>query len=43
LQHLKDRFDNAFGVRQHVVVPKADDAPTLPLQEGCATLIRFIV
>src|SRR5207302_3165131 len=43
LQRPQDCFDNAFGVRQHVVVPKPDDAPTLLVEDLCSVNVCFAI
>ena len=43
LQHPEDCFDNAFGVRQHVVVPESNDAPTVFFENLCSTRVGFVV
>jgi len=43
MQHPQDSLDHALGVREHVIVPETNDAPTLGLQEHCAPLVLYFV
>ena len=35
------RQNHAVGVRQHIIVPEADDAESLLLRPPCASLVGF--
>ena len=43
LQSPENRFDNAFGIRQDIVVPKSDDTPTLFFEDLCSPRVCVAV
>lgn len=42
-QRFQNHFDNPFGIGEHVIVPEANDAPTLSFEKGCSALIRNVL